>query len=277
MDLERALSKEGVKRHSTVLSMDKVQLGRSIGQGAFGLVYEATALNGKTVAVKEISKKRVGKKALQNQLALEIAVHRNMLHPNIVHFYDFSHDRENVYFFLEFAPNGDLSDYVEKFKPGETEIAQLMRQVGEAVMFCHSYSVVHRDLKQENILMTKSGVPKLTDFGYCDKVDKDGFCKHELFCGTTDFMAPEMVNEELCGLPLDVWSFGVMVFDLLVGVTPFHARSHKETYERICSADVDWTIPEVRHVKPLLKEIFIVDPFDRITMSELLEYSWFAQ
>ena len=89
-------------------------------------------------------------------------------------------------FYLEFAPYGDLLKYVKSYDPDEYEVADLMYQVGQAIAFCHSYGIVHRDLKPENVLLTKNREAKLTDFGYCDRVDKNGYCENELFCGTTD-------------------------------------------------------------------------------------------
>lgn len=299
-DFENALTRHGVslkrgKKHrenKSVYQIANVELGKKLGEGAFGHVYAATLKNGadhrhqgkgkqktgsreKQIAVKSISKDQVAKKGLQKQLALEIAVHRLMVHPNIIQFLDFDHNKTHVYFYLEFAPNGDLLKYVKHYKLNERELARLMRQVGEAVLFCHSYQVIHRDLKPENILMTIEGVPKLTDFGYCDKADSRGMCKHELFCGTTDFMAPEIINEQPCGYPVDVWAFGVIIYDLLVGHPPFEGETRNDTYWKIRNCNLDWRCKAIQNVKPLLRDIFIVDQQERITMAEVLEDEWF--
>jgi serine/threonine protein kinase len=299
--------KERVGRHSTVFSSRNVRLGSDLGEGAFGRVRKgyvskppafgargrqtntskkaaanfAELEDGDLVAVKVISKKRVVKRNLQTQLAQEITVHRALIHPNIVRFYDFSEDVQNVYFYLEFAPKGDLLDYVKRFSPRESDLSNILYQVGQAIAFCHSYGVVHRDLKPENVLMDQNHVPKLTDFGYCDRIGQNGYCKNPLFCGTTDYMAPEMLNEDPCSYPLDVWAFGVMIYDLLCGETPFQSKTRQETYEKIRACQVPWTKGGVqryiRNCKRLLQSIFVMPPEDRPTMEEILQDNWFQQ
>lgn len=137
--------------------------------------------------------------------------------------------------------------------------------------------------------MTAARVPKLTDFGYCDKTDEDGNCKNPIFCGTTSFMAPEMIDEQPCSFPVDVWSFGVTIFDIMVGFSPFESRNrrdkrdkherHEETYRKIQRIEVPWKDKAVARVtqncEPLLRSIFVMPPEARPTMSELLQDDWF--
>lgn len=295
--------KERVGRHSTVFSVRNVRFGSDLGEGAFGRVrkgYVSKPPNfggrntnnsrkttndglrdGDVVAVKVISKKRVVKRNLQTQLAQEITVHRALIHPNIVRFYDFSEDVKNVYFYLEFATNGDLLNYVSQYHPRQSDLANILYQIGQAIAFCHSYGVVHRDLKPENVLMDAKCVPKLTDFGYCDRIGQDGYCKNPLFCGTTDYMAPEMLNDQPCSYPLDVWSYGVMVFDLLCGEAPFQEKERKDTYRRIKECDVHWNKPAIKKkisgCRAMLQSIFVMPPEERPTMDEILQDEWFQQ
>lgn len=135
---------------------------------------------------------------------------------------------------------GDLLKFVTEQKPSESELSSILYQVGKAIYFCHSYGVVHRDIKPENVLMNEERIPKLTDFGYCDRIGKFGYCKNPLFCGTTDYMAPEMIDEKPCSYPLDVWAFGVMIYDLLCGEAPFTEKKHEDTYERIRNCEPKW-------------------------------------
>lgn len=304
--IHNEFEKERVGRHSTVFSVRNVRFGSELGEGAFGKVIKGYVSNppdfggrktntskkasnlvgaglhdGDLVAIKIISKKRVVKRDLQTQLAQEITVHRALVHPNIVRFYDFSEDVKNVYFYLEFAPNGDLLNYVLQHYPREKELANILCQIGQAIAFCHSYGVVHRDLKPENVLMDAKRVPKLTDFGYCDRIGQNGYCKNPLFCGTTDYMAPEMLNQDPCSYPLDVWSFGVMIYDLLCGEAPFHEKDRKVTYRRIKDCDVNWNDPDVKkrttRCRRLLQSIFVTPPEERPTMEEILQDDWFQQ
>jgi serine/threonine protein kinase len=160
--------------------------------------------------------------------------------------------------------------------------------VGLAIDFMHSYGIVHRDIKPENILMSSSSSsgpqhsghqPKLTDFGYCDRIGSDGYCENPLFCGTTDYMMYTTIDNQPCSYFVDVWSFGVTIFDLLVGYPPFHEQRHKDTYRRIRDCDVYWSVRDVyRNVKDckgLLRRIFVPYPEDIPSMQEVLQDSWF--
>lgn len=265
-------------------ALQNVFLGKKLGKGAFGDVYVGR-LEGfpdhRVVAVKCISKRAVSKRDLSTQLAMEIAVHQQLNHPNIIRFYDFTQDERKVYFFLEYAPEGDLFKYVKRYRPNERDLANILYQVGEALAFIHSYGIVHRDLKPENVLMDANHVPKLTDFGYCDRVGDDGYCENPLFCGTTDYFSPWMIDDQPCSYFVDTWAFGVMIFDLLVGHTPFHERTHKQTYERIRRCDVRWNDRLVARAtvncRQLLQSIFVPYSDQVPSMNDVLSDPWFHQ
>ena len=176
---------------------------------------------------------------------------------------------------VEFAPLGDLLKYVRRYDPPEDMLARIMYQVGQALAFIHSCGIVHRDMKPENVLMDATHTPKLTDFGYCDRVDQDGYCENPMFCGTTDYFSPWMLDDLPCSYFVDTWAFGVIIFDLLVGFPPFHERNHKATYRRIRNCDVRWNDPKVaeatRNCRPLLEQIFVPDARDVPTMNEVLQ------
>lgn len=278
-EFDRALNKNGLPQEDDTYTLDKIEFGEELGKGAFGLVSRGTFYpdgkrkKGETIAIKTIEKRKVARSGLLKQLALEILVHRSLISSNIIRFYGFQQDEDYVYFFIEHANQGDLVDYMSKHEPDERGVAEIMRRVGLAIEMCHDYGIVHRDLKPENILMNNDR-PKLTDFGYCDKIGSDGYCKNDLRCGTIDFMSPEMINDEQCGYPVDVWAFGAIIYDLLVGQAPFYAQSKRETYWKIQNANLDWYHPKIANVKPLLRTIFIIDPFERATIEEVLASDW---
>jgi serine/threonine protein kinase len=179
----------------------------------------------------------------------------------------------------EYAPHGDLLKYVRRHDPGEYTIANILYQVGQALAFIHSHGIVHRDVKPENVLMDANHVPKLTDFGYCDRVGPDGYCENPLFCGTTDYFSPWMIDDAPCSFFVDTWAFGVMIFDLLVGHPPFTDRTHRLTYERIRNCDIRWNERGVARVtarcRPLLETIFVLNAEDVPSMNEVLNDEWF--
>lgn len=279
----------GLSDHD-IYSLYNIKFGKKVGDGAYGDVYYGRLLDNVSqsgrrypseLAIKTIAKKRVNGRDAQKQLRLEINVHKILDHPNILRFYGYEQDEKAIHFFLEWAPQGNLYDYCRKRRDRlpEDVIADLLYQTGIALAFVHSCGIVHRDIKPENVLLDKLGVPKLTDFGYCDKVDDYENCQHEVFCGTTDYLAPEMIENQPCSYPIDVWAFGVMIFDLVLGFPPFKGKSHKDTYSRIVNCAVPYHDPHVkkyaRNFKPLLQRIFVRYPEDRPSMAEVLQDEWF--
>jgi len=278
-ELENQLARQQVNPKYRQNPLQDVYLGKKLGRGAFGDVYVGQIgglPENRVVAVKCISKRAVSKRGLSTQLAMEIAVHQSLVHTNIIEFYDFSQDGKKVYFFLEYAPNGDLLKYMKNFRPDEGRIADIVYQVGQGLAFVHSHGVVHRDLKPENILMDANHVPKLTDFGYCDRIGPDGYCENPLFCGTTDYFCYTTIDDEPCSYFVDVWAFGVLIFDLLTGYPPFEARTRKETYRRIRSCQFDYRHPAVMNCRRLLQRIFVPYPEEIPSIVEVLTDDWFT-
>ena len=268
----------GDEAYRGTLSRETVEFGKVIGKGAFGKVVQGYVAGNPhdVVAVKCISRRKIDEHKLQKQLATEVTVHSNLVHPNIIGFLDFAVDNKKVYIFLEYAQYGDLLSYVSKLKPTEVEFATLLYYIGRGIEFFHNYGIVHRDIKPENVLVDGNGIPKITDFGYCDKIGTNGYCTNELFCGTDDYMAPEIVLEKKYSYPGDIWSYGVMVFDLLVGEPPFQSDTRVETYQKIKECAPDLTQKALRGAKYMLRSIFVKNPKMRPTMTEILEDEWFA-
>jgi serine/threonine protein kinase len=136
----------------------------------------------------------VAKKDMVDQMAMEIAIHRSLVHPNITRFYDFTQDAKRIYYFLEYAPNGDLMEYTKKYRPSEPVLAQILYQVGDGLAYIHSHGFVHRDMKPENIIMDENHTPKIIDFGFATKIGPDGYCEDPMFCGTTDYMMYDLLS-----------------------------------------------------------------------------------
>lgn len=280
----QGLDDQELSRHEATQPLDNVQLGKCIGKGGCGKVYlgSFTDHRGRTtgqMAVKCMSKKKVSRRDLSKQLALEIAVHQGLVHPNVIRLYDFTQDAHHVYLFIEFAQLGDLFEYAKRYQPDEAQISRIMYQVGQALAFIHSCGVVHRDMKPENILMDHRHVPKITDFGYCDRTGPDGYCENPMFCGTTDYLMYTTIDDLPCSYFVDTWAFGVIIFDLLVGEPPFHESTHRETYRRIRNCRVYWDDPDIApfvvNCRPLLETIFISQPDHIPDMVDVVQDEWF--
>ena len=162
------------------------------------------------------------------QLRREIEVLKVCQHPNIVSMTDLFETNEQTHIVLEHLKGGDLFDYLKyrHFKIDEARARDIALQIGKALKYLHSFGIVHRDLKLENIMMTdntSSAVPKLIDFGLAKMIGPNEKANEPF--GTLGYVAPEILKKEPYSFSCDVWSYGCIIFALLSGALPFdHAN-----------------------------------------------------
>ncbi|KAG1364105.1 CBL-interacting serine/threonine-protein kinase 21 [Cocos nucifera] len=218
-------------------SIGKYHLGRTIGEGTFAKVKLAvnTETN-KNVAVKIIDKKMVLKNKLMYQVKREISTMKLLHHPNIVKIYEVGFEviatKTKIYLVMEYVSGGQLSDklcYLERID--EREARKYFQQLIDAVDYCHGRGVYHRDLKPENLLLDNKGNLKVSDFGLC-VLRKPGDLLSTA-CGSPSYVAPEViVHKHYEGAAVDIWSCGVILFELLAGYLPFEDRSLMNLYRK---------------------------------------------
>ncbi|MCL4171052.1 UNVERIFIED_CONTAM: hypothetical protein GTU68_024878, partial [Idotea baltica] len=132
---------------------------------------------------------------------------------------------------LEYAPKGDLCSDLRTFKKYDNErSASYIYQICDALRYVHKKKVIHRDLKAENLLLGINYEIKIADFGW--SVHTPG-SRRQTFCGTLDYVAPEILAGKSYNHSVDIWSLGVLAFELLCGEPPFCAKSETETMENI--------------------------------------------
>ncbi len=196
-------------------------LERELGRGGMGVVYLARqdGLN-RPVALKMILG-AANERALIRFLAEAEAV-AAVRHPNVVEVYHFGQHGARPYLALEFCPGGDLDALAGAGKLEPRRAAELMAQVAEGVAAAHAQGIVHRDLKPHNVMLTAAGEPKVTDFGLAKRLAGAGLTATGAVVGTPAYMAPEQAGgTKFVGPPADVWSLGVMLYELLAGERPF--------------------------------------------------------
>lgn len=199
-----------------------------IGKGEFAKVTKIISrIDGEAYAIKEFSK---GKDPIK--IENEIRIHSKMNHPNIIKLHavikDFDNNTQKK-MILEIAEGGELFDYVERRGILENEeIKRLMKELLESISYLHNQcQISHRDIKLENILLTKDGQLKLTDFGFASSIsgngDGDGDSLSSTACGSPCYAAPELVinTERYCSRTADMWSCGVVMFAMSFGYLPF--------------------------------------------------------
>lgn len=153
----------------------------------------------------------------------EIEILRKIEHPNIVKLIDIKRTKNNYYLVFEYCEKGDLEKYVYRYyKKGmpEKTAQKLMFEMADAVKTLHEQNIVHRDIKLANILLTKSFVAKLSDFGFAKAQDNSSVLM-KTYCGTPITMAPEIHNHFQYDFKCDIWSLGVICYQLVYNKPPF--------------------------------------------------------
>ena len=198
-----------------------------IGKGAYGKVFLAkNKVDNKLYAIKHMKKKDLYKalKTLKG-IYTEIDIQTRITHPNIVKLLYVKENDDTFDLVMEYAKYGNLFYYIKKKNYlSEEKTFTFFIQVVNAIYFLHKNDLIHRDIKPENILMFEDGVVKLCDFGWCARLDGG---QRITFCGTVEYMSPEMVNKEHYNKEIDIWSLGILLYEMIHGHSPFKPNKPK--------------------------------------------------
>jgi serine/threonine protein kinase len=209
-----------IERPARIWTVSDFEIKDRIGMGRFAIVLSAMEKASKVIiALKKIEKKLIINHGFVHQVRREVEIQSRLSHPNIIKLYGYFQDNNYVYLVQEYASGGSLFEYVNrKGTLDKEEIRRMGFQLLSALCYLQERKVMHRDIKLENILLDQDMNPKLADFGWA---------VHSLnnlrttFCGTVLYLSPELVNREPYGNTLDVWSIGILFFELATGKAPF--------------------------------------------------------
>lgn len=207
-------------------ALDNFDIGRPLGRGKFGNVYLAREKETKfVIALKVLFKKQITEQKIEHQVRREIEIQSHLRHSNILRMYGFFHDSSRIYLILEYAPKGTLFSCMKQ-QPNncfsEKITSVYIKSLLSALIYLHEHDVIHRDIKPENLLLGNDNQLKIADFGWSVH---EPVSNRTTICGTMDYLSPEMVNGEPHTKTVDVWSLGVLMFELLTGSAPFHDAS----------------------------------------------------
>lgn len=270
---------KGLEEEKEVSITDKYAFGKVLGSGCFSIVKQATnRQTGEQVAIKCISKNRIEKEELA-LLKREINIMKKLDHPHIIKFYEVINSKNNLYLVLEYLGGGELFEAIcQRGNYAENEAAEILKQILEAVDYCHKQNIAHRDLKPENLLLSTKEPPfvKIADFGLSKEFSND---KLATACGTPDYVAPEVVmGDSDYGIEVDIWSIGVIAYILLCGVPPFQEPNQPELFDKIMNAEYDFPSPiwddVSEEAKNFVRRILVVSAKERATATELLCDPW---
>ena len=243
-----------------------------LGKGGFGVVHAGIRKSdGMQVAVKEVTKEKVLEYTVDDKVPLEIALMQQVSDvPGVIRLIDYFDMSHSYYIVMERFNSKDLFDFISEEGPlGENLARHLFRQVLDTVSQCHNLGVLHRDIKDENILIDlQTHQLKIIDFG-------SGTYLHDAvytdFEGTRVYSPPEWIKYRRYKADgLTVWSLGILLYDMLCGDVPY------ETDEQILNAELVW-FPQLnlsQEAKNLIRLCLNPDPESRITLQQVLNHTW---
>ena len=260
-----------------------------LGKGSYGAVYEAMLQTGRIVCVKIVELGTLTDLPAEiAKLHNEIDLMKRMSHPNIVQYYGSSEDKHKncLNIFMEYVTGGSLNHFIKRFKqiPRDT-LRQWTFQLVCGVKYLHDNSIVHRDIKGDNILVTLDGVLKLADFG-CSKAIDDVCSKShgcQTMVGTPYWMAPEVIkcDPEGYGRKSDIWSIGCTVVEMVTGKPPWPECNSMwaAVYKIANSTGLPTEIPSDLgpEMMDFLEQCFVRDPNKRASADDLLNHPWIIE
>ncbi|KAH9756104.1 serine/threonine-protein kinase TIO [Citrus sinensis] len=242
-----------------------------VGEGSFGKVYKGRRkYTGQTVAMKFIMKHGKSEKDIHN-LRQEIEILRKLKHQNIIAMLDSFESPQEFCVVTEFA-QGELFEILEDDKClPEEQVQSIAKQLVRALHYLHSNRIIHRDMKPQNILIGAGSVVKLCDFGFARAMSANTVVLRSIK-GTPLYMAPELVREQPYNHTADLWSLGVILYELFVGQPPFYTNSVYALIRHIVKDPVKYPDEMSPNFKSFLKGLLNKVPQNRLTWSALLEH-----
>lgn len=202
-------------------------LHEELGRGGMAVVYRATHPRTKEeVALKQMLAEYVTSESSLKRFLLETELLRELDHPNIIRIVDAGDINGTPYYAMELIKGVSLDEVLyEKGRLSTTEVRMIGGAVARALVKAHDAGVIHRDLKPSNIMLTNTGIPKLTDFGIAKKIDAPNLTITGAIIGTPDFIPPELCKGELPSPLSDIYSFGATLYTLISGRPPFSGEN----------------------------------------------------
>jgi len=210
-----------------------------LGEGGMGAVYKAKDIElNRVIALKTIRREHGGNQAIIDRFKQELILSTQVTHKNVVRIYDLSEAEGMKFITMEYIEGDDLRTLIhQRKKIPPNEVVDIVSQICKALDAAHSVGVIHRDLKPQNVMRDHSGRVVVMDFGLARTLEGDGMTMSGALVGTMEYMSPEQALSKTLDQRSDIFSLGLIFYELLTGTTPFRADSAlasliKRTQER---------------------------------------------
>ena len=264
------------------VKLEDFKVLKVIGRGSFGKVCLVEYIpTHETYAMKSLKKDLlIEQEQIENTL-LEKEILQTIDYPLLCGLVFCFQTEERIYFVMPFLSGGELFQHLRKFRTfDEDKVRFYGAQIALALEYLHTKGIVYRDLKPENILMDDQGYLKLADFGMAKKLKDDE--KAMSFCGTPEYLAPEIITMEGHDKNADWWSFGILLFEMLCGLPPFYVENLDKMYEMIKNNPVKFPkrITLSEDAKDVIRKLLEKNPKKRLGahngIEEIKKHPFFA-
>ncbi|KAG8991361.1 spindle assembly checkpoint kinase [Tulasnella sp. JGI-2019a] len=254
--------------------LNAFDLGRGLGKGKFGRVYmvRTKCQPSYVLALKCLHKSQIVGSGVEKQIRREVEIQANLRHPNVLRLYGYFHDSKRIFLMLEYAAQGEMYKQLTKYGHfSDRRSSRYIAQMADALTYLHSKHVIHRDIKPENLLLGVNGELKIGDFGWSVHAPSG---HRGTFCGTLDYLPPEMVEGKTHNEKVDHWALGVLAYEFCCGRPPFEEKDEKATYRAILR--VKYRFPDLisEDARDLIRQLLVYDPNKRIPLADVQTHPW---
>ncbi|KAG5831146.1 hypothetical protein ANANG_G00300730 [Anguilla anguilla] len=266
-------------KRKTMNDFDYLKL---LGKGTFGkVILVREKASGKYYAMKILKKEVIIAKDEVAHTLTESRVLKNTRHPFLTSLKYSFQTKDRLCFVMEYVNGGELFFHLSRERVFSEDRTRFYgAEIVSALDYLHSAKIVYRDLKLENLMLDKDGHIKITDFGLCKEGITDA-ATMKTFCGTPEYLAPEVLEDNDYGRAVDWWGLGVVMYEMMCGRLPFYNQDHEKLFELILMEDIKFPRTLSADAKSLLSGLLIKDPNKRLgggpdDAKEIMRHSFFT-
>ncbi|XP_053238652.1 RAC-gamma serine/threonine-protein kinase isoform X1 [Podarcis raffonei] len=266
-------------KRKTMNDFDYLKL---LGKGTFGkVILVREKASGKYYAMKILKKEVIIAKDEVAHTLTESRVLKNTRHPFLTSLKYSFQTKDRLCFVMEYVNGGELFFHLSRERVFSEDRTRFYgAEIVSALDYLHSGKIVYRDLKLENLMLDKDGHIKITDFGLCKEGITDA-ATMKTFCGTPEYLAPEVLEDNDYGRAVDWWGLGVVMYEMMCGRLPFYNQDHEKLFELILMEDIKFPRTLSSDAKSLLSGLLIKDPNKRLgggpdDAKEIMRHSFFT-